>query len=374
MQLLNATVNQSLTAISESLQTALEDIVNHLQIESNFCIKHPNYKPFEFPSDLVQRFQQVSIELKSKYQALQLQSFLYGIYYNASLRSTLALNTQTNHVELYKNLENDSFLGVDLAFYEQLHNSNCGVGYFDPGWQIVREEQDSSLAVFKEGLTLHIQREQHLQGSAQSAQVGDLVAIRLPRNLVQNGFYMAIGNQGIDQSQENNYADTVRIYFNVSPDGAVAIMQSLTQQLNQAEIPFSFKVLYNPSDYERYDSGVLYFTKQHYSLIRGCLQSIYAQHQSHFRAETPLFTKVLAPGLSLAEEPNRKFAAQESFGQNRCRIVANGLVDALQQGQTTPEGRMTAILEQFKLLGVTLQQPYLNADSEDVYLPLDLCE
>lgn len=164
----------------------------------------------------------------------------------------------------------------------------------------------------------------------------------------------------------------MRIYFNLSPEGAVAVMGSLTRQLNETTIPFTFKVLYNPSDYERYDSGVLYFERSNYEIVRQVLRSVYAENQLHFRTEVPLFTKLLAPGLSLAEEPNCKFAAVESFGMNRCQIVVNGLLEARQKGDESTECRMAFIFQHFSLLGIDWQRAYLNTNSLDIYTPLDL--
>lgn len=50
----------------------------------------------------------------------------------------------------------------------------------------------------------------------------------------------------------------------------------------------------------------------------------------------PLFTKPLAPGLGLAEDPGDRL----SFGQSRCRIAAEGLVRAHAQGVTDTAGRV----------------------------------
>lgn len=225
----------------------------------------------------------------------------------------------------------------------------------------------------RNGLTLHIKRDRHLQPEAQSATVGDVVAIRLPKNRFQKGFYMAVGNaSSSERSNPDSRLQTVRIYFNLSSEGAVALMSSLTQRLNDIFIPFSFKVLYNPSDYGRCDSGVLYFDRSRYEAVRPILQSVYTEHQSHFQAEAPLFTKLLAPGLALAEEPDHKFAEQESFGMNRCQIIVNGLLEARQKGDESPEGRLAAIVQSFSLLGLELNRSYLNANSEDVYTPLEL--
>jgi hypothetical protein len=49
MQLLDSSVAR--------LLDDLQDIVNNVQIKSNFCISHPNYKPMELPAEVLTRFQ-----------------------------------------------------------------------------------------------------------------------------------------------------------------------------------------------------------------------------------------------------------------------------------------------------------------------------
>lgn len=366
VQLLDSPSDRLPNKITGRLKEVLSDIVEKVEISSDFCIRHPDYKPLDLPPEVVARFQSLPKEMRDKYLSLQLRSFLYGIYYNGSMQAIQALDSEKNALQL--DLENNTFLGVEMGFYLRLHESNKGRGYFDSGWSVLREETDGSLAVTKGGLRLHIQREKHLQESDRSAVVGDSVAILMPENLVQNGFYMAVGNVGAQSKMESRHnAVTVRVYFNLTPEGAVAVMGGLTEKLNEIGIPFSFKVLYNPADYQRYDSGVLYFDKDNYESVRQILSDVYLEERSHFKSEIPLFTKELAPGLGLAEEPDKKFASQESFGTNRCQVIANGLLAAWQQGDNSTEGRMRAILEQFSLLGIDLERPYLNANSEDVY-------
>jgi hypothetical protein len=304
---------------------------------------------------------------------MQLRSFLYGIYYNGCLRKALAPNVDSMELTTPQNLENNLFQGVDLKFYEQLHESNRGEGNFAPGWTVLQQESDGTLAVKKDDLTLHIERDRHLRIEEQSATVGDVVAIRLPQNRVQSGFYMAVGNTNPQDRGNSNDSELVRIYFNVSPEGAVAVMDAITGQLNERKIPFKFKALYNPSDYERYDSAVLYFDKRDYEAIWDLLQVVYPENRSHFQLEVPLFTKFLAPGLALAEEPNHRFVTKESFGTHRCHIVSNGLLEAWQNSEDSPQRRLELILQQFSRLKIDVNHPYLNANSEDIYTPLDLC-
>ncbi|PSB02209.1 T3SS effector HopA1 family protein [Merismopedia glauca] len=355
------------TLLDPRLMTALQDIATNVEIDG-FCIKHPHYKPLELLPDAVERLQSMPLDLQQKYISSQLRSFLYGIYYNGSLKAALAPESETQVNP--QDLENNTVLGMDLEFYEQIHHSNTGEGYFDESWVVVREEDDGAIAVTKSGLTLHIKRDRHLKSPEEAIVVGNPVAIRLPKNLVQNGFYMAVSNAGVHDRIASG-SQLVRIYWSLTPEGAVAVMNSLTQKLNEIDLPFTFKVLYNPSDYKRHDSGVLYFDSHHYESVRPILQSVYTEHRSHFLPEIPLFTKLLAPGLGLAEEPTQRFAAVESFGMNRCQIVANGLLAAQKQDRKSTEARFESILNQFDLIGVAIATPYLNAESSDIYVPLN---
>ncbi|MBU7584484.1 MAG: hypothetical protein KAF91_16490 [Nostoc sp. TH1S01] len=367
MQMLDSLATQ-FSEIPASLQTSLQDIVSNIEIESAYCIKHPNYKPLQLPESAISRFQQLPAALQKKFLSMQMRGFLYGIYYNGSLKSSLAANTESDTVALNQNLENNTLLGVDVAFYDRLHESNQGDGYWYYNWQVVKENLDDTLAVQKDGLTLHIERSRHLLPHNQYPSVGKYVAVKMPKNLVQNGFYMAVANAGTATNRDR----LVRVYFNLTPEGAVAVMNTLTTQLNFLEIPFSFKALYNPSEYERYDSAVFYFDKNDYEAVHSVLERVYAECQSYFQPDVPLFTKFIAPGLAIAEEPNHRFTEQESFGTHRCQIIANGLLDAWEQGNNTPAHRIAAILEQFSLSQVELQRPYLNANSHDIYMPLSL--
>lgn len=354
MQLSNYVPNQ--------LLDGLQDIVDNIEIQSNFCISHPDYKPLEILPSAVARFQQLPEEFQRKYLRVQLRNFIYSIYFTGDTEPTATNSNQ--------NSDKGSVIEQNSDFYWQLHASNCGEGYFDPSWYVHKQESDGRLAVQKNGLTLHIEPNRHLQPKYQLAKVGDTVAIRMPRNLVETGFYIAVGNAGRDSlDNSNRQLGTVYIYFNISPPGAIAIMSSLTEQLNSSKIGFTFKALSNPSSYPRNDSGILYFERSNYKIVRQVLQSVYAQNQSHFLTNVPLFTKLLAPGLSLAEKPEYKETTQERFGLNRCQIVADGLLDAWHNGDRTSKGRLSAIIQRFKKHSIELERPYLNAN-EDIYTPL----
>lgn len=356
MQVLDS-LEYQLSQLPEKLQISLENIVNNLQIESFYSIQHPEYNLVSLPKSVISGFENLPLDIQHKHLSLQLRNFLYSAYYNGSWHHA---DNQMN------NLSNNSLFGIDLSFYEKLHHGNTGIGYWSKNWLVVNQEVDRNLVVHKNGLTLHIEPDLYLEASDKFATIGDLVAIKMPKNLVQNGFYMAVSNLGTQ-----DHEDILRIYFNISPEGAISVMENLTKELNKIAIPFSFKALYNPDEYGRYDSAVLYFNKHEYEKIYSVLQSIYLENKSYFSPQVPLFTKALAPGLGCAEEPENRLAEKESFGTNRCQMIANGLINAWQTGSNRPEQRVKAIFEQFALHKIKLQYPYLNTDSEDIYTPLE---
>ncbi|WP_353929879.1 T3SS effector HopA1 family protein [Okeanomitos corallinicola TIOX110] len=361
MQVLDSLQSQ-LSELPQRLQTSLTDIVNQIEIKSLYSIKHPSYPTMELPESIVYRFSQLPLEIQNRHLGIQLRNFIYSAYYNGTLSPDLNSDQEKKNAELPKNLENNSLFGIDLEFYENLHTRNKSQGYWSHNWQVVREETNGSVVVHRNGLTLHVDPELHILPTKNGINVGKFVSIKMPKNLVQNGFYMAVANVG-----SQNGHQTARIYFNLTPEGAATVMESLTEQLNNIDFSFSFKALYNPSDYRRYDSAVLYFNKGEYEVLYPVLQRIYEENKAYFQEQVPLFTKLLAPGLACAEEPDQTFADQESFGTHRCQIIANGLISAWQEGDNSPESRMAAIFKEFSAHKVHIQHPYLNYRSQDVY-------
>jgi hypothetical protein len=67
----------------------------------------------------------------------------------------------------------------------------------------------------------------------------------------------------------------------------------------------------------------------------------------------------------MAEDPGNG----ESFGMHRCRLVAEGIVEAFQRGDQTVAGRLAAIAGQFEKAGVRLEAPYLGAKSSELEAP-----
>ena len=90
---------------------------------------------------------------------------------------------------------------------------------------------------------------------------------------------------------------------------------------------------------------------------------IYADVKQYLKPHTPLFAKQLAPGLGLAEDP----ANGQSFGMNRCGMLAQAMVGAYRKGQQTQKTRMAELRTLFDQAGLNLDRPYLSLSSVDHY-------
>ena len=94
-------------------------------------------------------------------------------------------------------------------------------------------------------------------------------------------------------------------------------------------------------------------------------RGIHREVATELHPSVPLFSKPLASGLGVAEEPDNG----ESFGQQRCRLVAEALCDAHLAGAHTHDERLRVVREHLARSGVDPDRPYLRSASEDVYAP-----
>ena len=90
------------------------------------------------------------------------------------------------------------------------------------------------------------------------------------------------------------------------------------------------------------------------------LGGIYGDIQELLRAATPAFTLRLARGLALAENPRNG----ESFGWDRCALVAEALVEKARAGQRI---ELEGVARRFARRGLTLDRPYLEEGSQQEY-------
>jgi HopA1 effector protein family len=346
-------------------QQQFSAIVNDLEIATDLTISHPNYPPLTLDPDLSARYSQIPIELQTKFLTTRVRNYLHDLYFTGSLLPIATLETTALTPPLAKN---NLVNGVDLDFFRQLDRHNPSRGYLDPDWQIVAETEDRELVVLKDGLHLHVDRQRYVPPHLHQATIGDKIPVYLPHNLVGIDTYIIVSNLGSPQPDPvhpDRSAPLVRVYFNISPDGAVAISPHLTNELNQLRIQFQFGILHNPAQFHRYDAATLYLSQASYLAAQPYLAALYRSHQAEFLPAVPIFTKQLAPGLGIAEEPLNT----DSFGIHRCELVAKGLVSAFYNGQNSATDRLTQIATAWDNAQIDRSHPYLNPTATDDYDP-----
>ena len=152
----------------------------------------------------------------------------------------------------------------------------------------------------------------------------------------------------------------MRFYWNLRAEDAPTLVKGATQLLNDDQIPFRLKVVNDPAHYDRCDAGVLYVQRADYEQVLPAVRRILVELGANLKKATPVFTKVLAPGLGLAEEPA---VSGDSFGMDRCRLLAEAIVRIHERAVAGATDRLAVIEEVFAEDGISLATPYLNLEA-----------
>ncbi|OTX87122.1 hypothetical protein BK726_17325 [Bacillus thuringiensis serovar londrina] len=278
-----------------------------------------------------------------------LKSQLYKEFYCKGF----AINSKEDYIDIQPN--------QIPKFIQKLSLDNFGEGYLEDGWNFFKKEQEK-IIIHKENLKLWVSDKECLLPQNISLLPNQQLKVKLPKEFlsISTGFYLANSNRPIPESKSN---DWVRFYWNIVPEGALILMRKLTQTLNQYNIPFKLKVLNNPALYNRCDAAVLYIMKQDFGEVSRVLRRIYPEIVTYLKNGIPALTKLLAPGLGLAEQPRQG----KSFGKHRCKLLAEGMLVAYEQGKESVDERLQVVKDLLKKEGISLNKPFLNPNSIDIY-------
>ncbi len=156
----------------------------------------------------------------------------------------------------------------------------------------------------------------------------------------------------------------VRYYWHVSAEGAAPLVRAVSSAFNTADVPFRLKVASDPQAYRRADPAVLYLGWEAHRQAADLLAGVHAAMAGSLRAEVPRFTRAVAPGVGVAEDPRIEGL---SFGQHRCRVVAEGLWTAFLHQRTTAAERAEEVVAAFVRHGLDPARPHLGAGSDRKY-------
>jgi hypothetical protein len=238
-------------------------------------------------------------------------------------------------------------------FVDELSRANAGRGRWQAGWRVADVEP---FTVVRDGLHVAVSEADCRPRGAAS---GAGVRLRRPseHRAATPGFYTAFG----DADPAGGDLE-VRVYFHLTAAGSAPLVASCTRALNDAGLPFALKVVDNPAAYARCDAGVLYLEAGDFD--RAPVGAVVTACAPHLRSEVPAFAKPLAAGVAVGEHLP---VLGTSFGSSRCRLLAEGIVDAHEKGARRLDARLDAVAQRFAAAGLDLEKPYLVPGSEDRY-------
>ena len=247
------------------------------------------------------------------------------------------------------------------SLVRKLSAANRGHDAWIPGWRVEEAGPNGAALLSRESLRLAVRAGDYALTFSEDLppRAGCAATLRHRREslTLQAGVYYAFG----DALQESDDAGRpLRLYFHAAQEDAVPVFALLTLELNDLGVPFTLKTMLRPEEGDRADATLLYLPPRRFPACAAVLQRSSDFLRDCLAPEIPLFTKPLTPGIGLAESPG----TGESFGMHRCRLVAEGIVEAWAAGR---QSLWESVERRFAAAGLSLDKPYLNPGSEDVY-------
>jgi HopA1 effector protein family len=254
----------------------------------------------------------------------------------------------------------DAAAQADPGFAQALSTNNLTQNRWDLNWRIYAVGQNGQLYLQK-GEFQHTAMAGEYISQGTPLQPGSQVDLWIRRESfqAQPGFYFVYSETPTDSWDE---FELLRYYFHARPKSVPALLRHLTTELNRLRVPFRLKTLTEPTHYSRADAMVLYFARRYHPLAARLVLGMPEEVAAGLRLETPLFARTLCPGVGIAEDPNNG----ESFGMHRCRLTAEGVLDAWAAGLQTVDARLRAIDARFRAAQLNLDRPHLSPGSSDL--------
>ena len=251
----------------------------------------------------------------------------------------------------------------DEALVRQFVDATCGASTWESGWRVASRE--GNWAFVGDGRVL-LFADATEQIRPPGAEAGTAVDVRMPcaRENLSPGFFYVISPDGPIRRD----GPFLRLYMNVTSAIAPAVLRALVLELPESRVRFEAKFANDPARYARTEPGVVYVEPEGYRKALALLLRLRERQSDGWRTGTPLFAKAVAPGLAAAESPERGAdGVEESFGQHRCRLLADGVLAGLAQGERSPEAWDARVAEAFAKAGIDVAAPHRHRLPESAF-------
>lgn len=154
-----------------------------------------------------------------------------------------------------------------------------------------------------------------------------------------------------------------RVYWNVSAEGAAALVHEVLGELKRSDAWLQLKLADHRALYARRDSAVLYVERSSFDVIGPSLRVVHDRLARWLDGGLPMFTKALASGLGVAEDPGYG----SSFVLHRMTLVAEAAARAWRDGCRDSSQMVGAFESHFGRRGISPTSPHLNPGSRRDY-------
>jgi hypothetical protein len=263
-----------------------------------------------------------------------LADLLYGSWYAATAEGEASLP--------------DSFPADLVAVLRAVH---AGRELWENGWIVTRVGPGAMVEVSKGREHRVLYRSDYVvpERPGLQARPGDNVCATSRRDQVDldGGWWRTRGAAWSDTKPPD---DLVRLYWGIRFAELPRLVSLVTELLDGVEEPWLLKCAVQPAVHLRPDSAVLYLPRICCQNLSQKIEAVRAQVEAAARAATPPFTLVVGPGLAVSEDPG----GGESFGQHRCRLVAEAVLGA----EPRLSSAAAAVIKRFQADGIDPRRPY----------------
>ncbi|HUP00155.1 MAG TPA: T3SS effector HopA1 family protein [Gemmatimonadota bacterium] len=252
-----------------------------------------------------------------------------------------------------------SGVGEVRAFMTALSAANRHRDRWDDGWTIVERKADQCI-VRKWDTDFTVTADGCRSTGNEPLLAGSSVDVLVPsERWFEYPGYMLFHGRRIPEPRAGS-AGLTRLYLNLDHDGACRMID-LCGTLDDLPLPYALKVAGRPEGLDRCDTVILFIGREDYRRASEVLVETGRDLREMLRPGSPAFTRPIARGVGVADDPG----GGESFGESRCRLLAEGIVIAGERGETGVEARLRTIEDRFRQAGTSLDRPHLNPGSTD---------
>ena len=196
-----------------------------------------------------------------------------------------------------------------------------------------------------------------------SAEPGDRLRVQGSLASVEHGFWVARTWPFVEHPE----ADLTRIYVNARLRACGAAVGLLTGALEETRTPYGLKVNLQLRQAQRADAVVVYVPRDRFGSVRPQLARVAAALSAagYLVPATPRLTAWLHPGIAAADGR----AGGESFGQERCAVIASALV-GVRGERATADAVTTRSFTALREAGLDPSRPWLAPGIDHDYAPL----